>query len=110
MMTYASGSGGKEDAVGNRLPVTVIKNTGEEHGQGNRITSMDAMQVAYQYCKPRQFARKAYTSCPTADPTGVTTLLFLDRICDGITDCPNGEDEGSVVKMAYPGYTKVLKY
>jgi len=88
VMIYRSGSGGKDDEEGNRLPVTVVKNTGENHSQGSRITSMDAMQVAYRYCKPRGFARKAYTSCPTPDPTGVTSLVFLDRLCDGITDCP----------------------
>ena len=75
VLIYKSGTGGKY-VKGEEQPVTVVKNTGEKHAQGVRITTMDALQAAYRYCKPRGFDRKETVNCPTLDPTGVTRLVF----------------------------------
>ena len=101
VMSYRSGAGGIK-VNGVYQPVTVSKLTGEPHGHGVRISTMDALQTAYRYCKPRGFRPKETIDCLTPDGAGVTRLLFKDRLCDGYVDCPNGEDEnGDMVESMY---------
>jgi len=85
VMTYASGVGGKV-RNGIRYPVTIVKSTGKWHGEGKRISTMDALQVFYKYCRIKNTPPKPYGSCKTGDPTGITRLVYNDRICDGVQD------------------------
>lgn len=64
-------------------------------GEAPRISTSDALQIQYRYCKKRDanFKYKEYVQCKTPDLAGFIKKVFKDRICDGIIDCPGGEDE-----------------
>ena len=100
---YRSEAGGKT-VEGVRLPVTVSKLTGKRHDQGDRITTMDALQAAFRYCKPRGFHPKETIDCKTPDGAGVIRKVFLNRLCDGYIDCPNGEDENGDMAKCKPAH------
>ena len=68
-------------------------------GYSNRVTTMDALQLQYRYCVARDanFKPKEHTTCSSASDVGIHPLVFIDRLCDGVKDCPDGEDEGGMV-------------
>ena len=37
------------------------------------------------------------------DKLGFTRPIFVDRLCDGISDCPENEDEGKLAKCKMAG-------
>ena len=37
------------------------------------------------------------------DRLGFTRPIFLDKLCDGVPDCPEGEDEGKIAKCNFAG-------
>ena len=47
--------------------------------------------------------KKPVTSCLSPDRIGFTRPIFLDNLCDGYPECPNGEDEGEMVKCKFAG-------
>ena len=58
------------------------------------MTTTDSLQIQYMYCRDNEgFEYKETADCPTEDPQGVTRPIFRDRVCDGVIDCANGEDE-----------------
>ena len=73
-------------------PVTTTK-SGDKFYGGTRITSMDAMQIQSRYCLKHGHPMKPTGDCITPDAAGVYKKVFADRICDGKSDCPDGEDE-----------------
>ena len=82
------------------VPVALLKDGGQIF-DGERITTEDALQVQWMYCKeqPSKFPGFEYTetaTCTSQDEVGATRKVFTSRLCDGISDCPNGEDEGDL--------------
>ena len=39
----------------------------------------------------------------SADRLGFTRPIFLDKLCDGVPDCPEGEDEGKITECNFDG-------
>ena len=46
---------------------------------------------------------KPVTSCLSQDRLGFTRPIFVDKLCDGIPDCPDNEDEGKLAKCKSAG-------
>ena len=62
---------------------------------GRALTTTDALQVQWHYCRDRPgYPYKNTMRCTGADPTGQMLEVFTDRLCDNVKDCFGGEDEG----------------
>ena len=73
----------------------------------NRLTTADALQLQWKYCRNQNnFKYKKTQDCQTKDLLGFQRLVFDDRICDGIADCPNAEDEGDIRKCSSGKFAK----
>ena len=67
-----------------------------------RLSAYDALQVQYSYCDAatstpsvvavKDWVYKETVQCPRLIYNTVRTI-FEDRICDGVYDCPGGQDE-----------------
>ena len=89
VMTYCSGC-----SSNGRGPVLVIKQTGGEFANAPRMTTEDALQVQYRYCRKMEgFEFKKNVKCTSKDAAGTRRNVFTDRICDGMMDCNGMEDE-----------------
>jgi len=74
-------------------PVMTTK-SGVTFGSSNRMTTEDAHQIQWRYCRERTgFSFKEYVSCTSEDNFGYNRKVFVDRICDGQVDCNRLEDE-----------------
>ena len=98
MMMYSSGTGANQ---GEYSATTV--DGGKWWGPGSRgytdrITTMDALQLQYRYCVARyaNFKPKEHLTCSSVSDVGINPLVFTDRLCDGVSDCPDLEDEGII--------------
>ena len=62
-----------------------------------RHSSTDALQLQWLYCAEEgtraDYEYTPWTKCQTADPFGHFQPILRSRICDGIKDCFDGEDE-----------------
>lgn len=58
---------------------------------GDRISTENAIQIQFRYCHEVE----PYHQCPSRDKT--MPMIFDNRICDGIIDCPNGADEDGLM-------------
>ena len=88
VMTYCSFC----SAIVKSVPVLSLKD-GRTFGSGTRVTTSDALQLQWNYCKPRGFEYKPYKECLSTDLLGFKRKVFTDRLCDGVKDCRDGEDE-----------------
>jgi len=89
VMTYCSDCSGS--------PAMTLKADGSKWGSHGGITTTDALQVQWLYCRDRsEYEYKSTLACPTADRTGQMLQVFSDRLCDNVKDCYGGEDEGSM--------------
>ena len=59
------------------------------------MTTTDALQVIQSYCPPTEDFKKETRQCLSDDEfiPNLKRPIYADRICDGIADCPNAEDE-----------------
>jgi len=74
-------------------PIMTMKN-GDTWSTSNRLTTADALTVQWKYCRNfENFSYKETADCKSKDQFGFKRKVFSDRICDGIGDCPQGEDE-----------------
>ena len=62
---------------------------------GERMTTTDALQIQWRYCRAREgFEYKSTKTCTSKDKLGFENRdVFVDRICDGFSDCGESEDE-----------------
>lgn len=70
------------------------------------MTTTDVLQVQHRYCDvdvEMPSYKKPTTMCKSKDLLGHTFPVFNDRLCDGHKDCPNGEDEGTIVPCEMEG-------
>ena len=100
MMMYNSDS----TSVGGGRYVALTKEGQKWWGPGSRgynrrISTMDALQLQYRYCVARDpnHKPKEHVTCSSPSDVGIHPLVFIDRLCDGVKDCPDGEDEGGMV-------------
>lgn len=90
IMTYCSGCMSINSATN---PVLTLKN-GDTFESGERLTTSDALQLQWRYCKDRaNFEYKETFDCTSTDVLGFNRKVFSDRLCDGKKDCADGEDE-----------------
>ena len=102
VMTYCSFCGSN-----NGQPVMALLN-GNTWGDNHRMTTADALQIQWKYCRNRLadgFQYKATQDCTTTDMLGFDRSVFNDRICDARGDCPGGDDEGSLASCQVTGTT-----
>jgi len=84
--------------------VMTHKDDGSTFDDGRFMTTTDSLQVDEMYCKQLpQYQSKPVTSCLSPDRLGFTRPIFVDNLCDGYPECPNGEDEGEMVKCKFAG-------
>merc|ERR1712048_41639 len=91
VMTFCSECGAKD----RNIPVMTFHN-GKTYGDPLRITTTDSIQVILAYCNDRgDYYKKQTKRCLYEDKVvpGFHREVYSDRICDGIPDCPEGEDE-----------------
>lgn len=87
--------------AGNPAMTTKDGTTWGNHGA---MTTTDALQIQWQYCKNRdKFQFKETMQCPSPDSTGQVLGVFTDRICDNVNDCHGEEDEGELVECKISG-------
>ena len=81
----------------NQQPVATLKD-GRTFNDGPHMTTTDALQIQYKYCKmpDEDFKYKETVQCGTLDNFGTDKPVFTDRLCDNQADCPNGADEGTI--------------
>ena len=85
-MTFCSECGAKD----RNIPVMTFHN-GKTYGDPLRITTTDSMQVILAYCNDRgDYYKKQTKRCLYEDKVvpGFHREVYIDRICDGIPDCP----------------------
>jgi len=98
VMTYCSRCGGN--------PAMTIKSDGTEWGMHGSVTTTDALQIQWHYCRNRpDFSYKNSVSCTSADRSGQILNVFTDRLCDNVKDCHGGEDEGTIAACKNAGGT-----
>ena len=82
-------------------PVMTYKD-GSTFGSGVLMTTTDALQLQWRYCKDRpNFELKETVYCTSKDKFNVARPIFPDRVCDGQVECAGGEDEISNGVAAY---------
>lgn len=69
---------------------------------GQFMTTTDALQIQWKYCRNHEIPVKPYENCTSVDRFGFSRPVFRDRICDGRADCPNGEDENGELAKCLP--------
>lgn len=78
-------------------PVIRLKTSSAFFG-GIRLSTQDALHIQEKYCP--------YTNptvlCPSKGRVGMSRKIFSNRICDGIKDCPEGEDEDGTLGKCIP--------
>merc|ERR1712176_941399 len=76
---------------------------GEVYAGGDVMTTTDSLQFEDMYCKEMpQYRAKPAVTCQSTDHFGFTRPLYTDRLCDGYSDCPNGEDEDGTIAPCDP--------
>ena len=92
VMTYCSYC-----SSANGHPVATLKD-GRTFDDGPHMTTTDALQIQYKYCKmpDADYKYKETVQCGTLDNFGTNKPVFTDRLCDNQPDCPNGADEGKI--------------
>ena len=68
-------------------------------GGNVKMTTADAKQLQWKYCRDRVatgFQYKSTLNCTSQDRLGFDREVFNDRICDAYGDCPDFEDELSL--------------
>ena len=95
VMMYGSG--------GNSTHPVMTLLDGSTFYDGFRLTTADAKQIQWKYCRNiTGFSYKETVDCTSKDRLGFEREVFKDRICDGRGDCPGGEDETSFARCV-PG-------
>lgn len=89
VMNYPSKIGSK---------VLISTHSGQEYLRNNvRHSSTDALQLQWLYCAEEgtieDYEYTPWTNCESMDPFGYYQPILKSRICDGIKDCFDGEDE-----------------
>ena len=108
VMTYCSFCGSSNGLpVMSLLPAFGSGTWGENH----RMTTADALQIQWKYCRNRiadGFAYKTRQDCTSTDTLGFDRSVFNDRICDARGDCPGNEDESSLATCQHTGTTGIF--
>ena len=90
-------------------PVMTLKNGDTwDYNSSKRLTTADALELQWKYCKNLPgFLYKPSVDCTKRDLLGYKRKVFTDRICDGVGDCPQGEDEtGQLHQCKYAEQTE----
>lgn len=92
-MMYSSYAG-----IADYSPSMVLKADGSTWSNHGSMTTTDALQVQYLYCRNTPgFQYKESITCPSADVTGHHFPVFTDRFCDNTPDCPGLEEETGIM-------------
>ena len=75
----------------------VVKLDGLPFPTHTTITTTDALQVQWHFCRELDdFVPKRTRNCTNPDRTGQMLKVFDDRLCDNKRDCFGGEDESDI--------------
>ena len=74
---------------------------GSVFDSGSHMTTTDSLRLSAFYCRHRaDYVEKEQTVCNSVDKLGFRRPVFVDRICDNVKDCEDGEDESQDRNLA----------
>ena len=107
VMTYCSSCGSADSTV----PIMTLLD-GTTFGDSLRMTTTDSKQLLWTYCQTKQasYQEKETIPCTSEDRVvaGFHRPVYVDRICDGISDCREAEDELGGLGVCIPFQANTL--